>query len=137
MDAPSIFAPGITTLAPAAGADFEKLEIEDVVVGKGPQGIPSDVEKAKGTNIEVHYTGTFVDGKQFDSSVGRDPFSFSVGRGQVIAGWDQGLLGMKVGGKRKLKIPSALAYGAQGAGTVIPPNSPLLFEVELIKSDRQ
>jgi peptidylprolyl isomerase len=81
----------------------------------------------------VHYTGWLEDGTMFDSSLMRgQPFSFPVGAGQVIPGWDEGVASMKVGGKRQLKIPADLAYGEQGAGGVIPPNAILIFEVELL-----
>lgn len=107
---------------------MQDLQIEDVVVGTG-------VEATAGKSVTVHYTGTFEDGNQFDSSVGRGPFSFKLGMGQVIKGWDQGVAGMKVGGKRKLTIPSELGYGSRGAGNVIPPNATLLFDVELLAVD--
>jgi FKBP-type peptidyl-prolyl cis-trans isomerase FkpA len=102
------------------------LQIEDLTVGTGATA-------AAGDTINVLYTGTFLDGKVFDASSlhGNSPFTFQLGAGQVIKGWDQGLVGMKVGGKRRLTIPSALAYGAAGAGT-IPPNTPLRFEVDLL-----
>ncbi|WP_342376888.1 FKBP-type peptidyl-prolyl cis-trans isomerase [Myxococcus stipitatus] len=102
------------------------LKIEDSKVGTG------DEAKA-GHTVSVHYVGTLTDGKKFDSSRDRgQPFSFKLGAGQVIQGWDQGVAGMKVGGVRKLTIPPDLGYGARGAGGVIPPNATLVFEVELL-----
>ena len=102
------------------------LKIEDLVVGTGAAA-------AKGQQVTVHYTGWLTNGSKFDSSKDRnDPFVFSLGRGQVIKGWDEGVGSMKVGGKRKLIIPASLGYGAQGAGGVIPPNATLIFEVELV-----
>lgn len=103
------------------------LKCEDLKVGKGP------VPKV-GDTVFVHYTGWLTNGKKFDSSVDRgQPFSFVLGRGQVIKGWDEGVGSMHVGGKRKLTIPPALAYGSSGFPPVIPPNSTLVFEVELLK----
>ncbi len=112
---------------PAAPAVPEKpLQKIDVVVGKG-------AEAKSGDNVSVHYTGTLENGEKFDSSKDRNqPFEFKLGQGRVIPGWDQGVPGMKVGGKRKLIIPPSLGYGARGAGPKIPPNSVLLFDVELI-----
>ena len=102
------------------------LQMEDVVVGEGP-------EAKAGDTVSVHYTGKLTDGTQFDSSVGRAPFDFQLGAGMVIKGWDQGVAGMKVGGKRKLTIPPELGYGARGFPGAIPPNSTLVFDVELLK----
>lgn len=102
------------------------LKYVDVVVGKG-------ASPTAGKQVKVHYTGTLENGRKFDSSVDRnEPFSFVIGVGQVIQGWDEGVMTMKVGGKRKLTIPAKLGYGASGAGGVIPPNATLLFDVELL-----
>ena len=102
------------------------LSITDIVVGDGPEAV-------KGEVVSVDYRGTLASGKEFDSSYGRGPFSFPLGAGRVIQGWDEGVAGMKVGGKRKLVIPPDLAYGERGAGGVIPANATLTFEVELLK----
>ncbi len=103
-----------------------ELEIEDQIVGDGEEAVA-------GQTVEVHYTGWLTDGTKFDSSHDRDQtFSFKLGGGQVIAGWDQGVAGMKIGGARKLTIPAELGYGERGAGGVIPPNATLVFKVELI-----
>jgi len=102
------------------------LVYEEITVGAG-------AEAARGLRVTVHYTGWLTDGTKFDSSKDRDdPFEFHLGQGQVIAGWDEGVAGMKVGGTRKLTIPPQLGYGARGAGRVIPPNATLVFEVELL-----
>jgi len=102
------------------------LMIEEMLVGDG-------AEAAAGQRVSVHYTGWLTNGTKFDSSKDRnEPFEFPLGRGHVIAGWDEGVQGMKIGGKRKLTIPPALGYGARGAGGVIPPNATLVFEVELL-----
>lgn len=106
---------------------MQDLVVEDLKVGEGD-------EAQAGKAVTVHYTGTLEDGTKFDSSLDRDePFTFNLGGGEVIAGWDQGVEGMKVGGKRKLTIPPSLGYGEQGAGGVIPPNATLIFEVELLE----
>jgi len=102
------------------------LTIEDLTVGEGPIA-------ASGQNVTVHYTGWLTNGDKFDSSKDRnDPFVFHLDAGQVIRGWDEGVQGMQVGGRRKLTIPPQLGYGARGAGGVIPPNATLVFEVELL-----
>lgn len=106
-------------------SDVTELKSEDIVVGTG-------VEAVSGKKVSVHYVGTLTNGTKFDSSRDRGtPFEFDLGAGQVIKGWDQGVAGMKVGGKRKLTIPASLAYGAGSVGA-IPPNSTLVFEVELL-----
>lgn len=118
--------------APATAANTKTLpgglKVEDVTVGTGAEAVA-------GKTVVVHYTGTLTDGKKFDSSRDRnEPFSFPLGAGRVIKGWDEGVAGMKVGGKRKLTIPSELGYGATGTpGGPIPPNATLLFDVELIE----
>ncbi len=113
--------PAITT---ASG-----LVIEDLVEGSGATA-------AAGQHVTVHYTGWLTDGTKFDSSKDRgDPFDFALGARHVIAGWDEGVQGMKIGGSRKLTIPPQLGYGARGAGGVIPPNATLVFEVELLQID--
>lgn len=102
------------------------MKIIDHQIGTGAEAVA-------GKSVKVHYTGTLTNGSKFDSSLDRgQPFGFKLGAGQVIKGWDQGIAGMKVGGKRRLEIPAALAYGARGFPPVIPPNSDLVFEVELL-----
>jgi FKBP-type peptidyl-prolyl cis-trans isomerase FkpA len=111
----------MTSIKTASG-----LVIEDLVVGSGATA-------AAGQRVSVHYTGWLQNGDKFDSSKDRgQAFMFSLGGGEVIRGWDEGVNGMKVGGRRKLTIPPDLGYGARGAGGVIPPNATLLFEVELL-----
>lgn len=104
------------------------LVIVDEIVGNGDEAIP-------GTTVTVHYLGTLVDGTMFDASRNRSSngFTFSLGRGEVIKGWDLGVAGMKVGGKRKLTIPPELAYGNRAVGSIIPANATLVFDVELLK----
>ena len=105
---------------------MSKLIIEDLVVGTG-------VEVKSGDGVSMHYKGTLEDGKKFDSSYDRgQPFETEIGVGQVIRGWDEGVPGMKIGGKRKLTIPYDMAYGEMGIPGVIPPKATLIFEVELI-----
>jgi FKBP-type peptidyl-prolyl cis-trans isomerase FkpA len=103
------------------------LAFEDLVEGAG------DLASGPGCFVKVHYTGWLDNGQQFDSSAGGDPFGFPLGVGYVIKGWDEGVTGMRVGGRRRLVVPAALGYGARGAGGVIPPNATLTFEVELLE----
>ena len=114
---------------PGGDIPFE-LGIEEIVVGEGDEAV-------KGSKVSVHYVGVaFRTGEEFDASWNRgQPFAFKLGAGNVIPGWDQGVAGMKVGGRRKLTIPSAMAYGARGAGGVIQPHEPLVFVVDLLSVD--
>lgn len=119
-------AAALLTIVLAFPAAAEELQMKDLIVGTGEE---ADV----GMTVSVHYTGWLMDGTKFDSSLDRgQPFSFTLGERRVIAGWEQGVVGMKVGGKRELIIPPELAYGERGAGGVIPPNATLKFEVELL-----
>ncbi|HEY3781505.1 MAG TPA: FKBP-type peptidyl-prolyl cis-trans isomerase [Fimbriimonadaceae bacterium] len=106
-----------------------QLVVKDVHVGSGPAA-------AKGDDLTMLYKGTLSSGKVFDQNMDKAPFVFTLGGGEVIKGWDKGLVGMKVGGERKLTIPSDLAYGAQGAGSDIPPNATLVFDVKLLRIDK-
>ena len=101
------------------------LKYWDIKVGTG-------AEAKAGSKVKVHYTGWLTNGKKFDSSIGSAPFEFTIGRGEVIKGWDEGVTGMKVGGKRQLQIPPDLAYGEDGHPPQIPPNSTLIFDVQLV-----
>lgn len=102
------------------------LQIEDIIVGSGPVA-------ASGQHLIVHYTGWLADGKKFDSSVDRnEPFRFALDGRHVIAGWEEGIPGMSVGGTRRLTIPADLAYGARGAGKLIPPHATIIFQIELL-----
>jgi peptidylprolyl isomerase len=114
---------------PEGDIPFE-LGIEDLVVGDGDEAVA-------GKRMTVHYVGvSFRTGEEFDASWNRgQPFAFKLGKGQVIPGWDQGVPGMRVGGRRKLTIPSAMAYGARGAGAAIAPHEPLVFVIDLLSVD--
>ena len=111
--------------SPADTTPNTGLQIENLVIGEG-------AEAQAGKIVAVDYTGWLEDGTQFDSSIGREPYTFTLGEGRVIEGWDQGIVGMKVGGKRKLIIPPDMAYGEAGSDSVVPPNATLIFEVELV-----
>src|SRR3990172_811036 len=115
-----------TAVSGAGETTSSGLQYWDIKVGTGDTAVT-------GQPVSVHYTGWLTNGEKFDGSVDRgEPFSFSLGAGEVIPGWDEGVKGMKVGGKRQLKIPPSLGYGSRGAGGVIPPNATLIFDVELL-----
>src|SRR5215813_6401461 len=118
-------AAGPTKVTGAPTKTASGLEYWDIKKGTGPEAVA-------GKKVQVHYTGWLTNGKKFDSSVGGKPFEFNLGAGQVIKGWDEGVAGMKVGGKRQLRIPPDLGYGREGSPPVIPPNSTLNFDVELL-----
>lgn len=112
---------------PTEASASGELKIEDIQIGSG------SAEVKKGDTVKMHYRGTLTDGTKFDSSYDRgEPFETPIGVGNVIAGWDEGVPGMKVGGKRKLTIPPHMGYGSRGYGSAIPPNSTLIFDVELV-----
>jgi len=126
LTAAAVLAQGPTQVTGKGTKTPDGLQYWDIKTGTG------DTAKS-GQTVTVHYTGWLTDGKKFDSSVDRgQPFQFSLGAGQVIKGWDEGVAGMKVGGKRQLRIPPDLGYGSRGAGGAIPPNAALIFDVELL-----
>lgn len=120
--------PSLSTTTPSATIiPVTEFKSEDLVIGTGAEAV-------SGKTVTVNYLGTLQNGTKFDSSYDHGtPFTFHLGAGEVIKGWDQGVAGMKVGGKRRLTIPSELGYGPAGAGSAIPPNATLIFEVELLK----
>ena len=127
MEAKGLFSKEKNKLAQAQGVTTPSgLKYQDTVVGSGPA-------PRQGQRVSVHYTGWLTNGSKFDSSRDRgQPFQFNLGQGEVIKGWDEGVASMKVGGRRKLTIPSNLGYGPRGMPPVIPPNATLVFDVELL-----
>jgi FKBP-type peptidyl-prolyl cis-trans isomerase len=128
-------------LGQAFGVEKDKKKEKEITTDSGLKYVELKEGKgkvaAKGDGVTVHYTGWLTNGKKFDSSIGKDPFRFKVGAGEVIKGWDEGVAGMKVGGKRKLIIPAKLAYGNKDVGCgLIPANSTLIFEVELLRVEK-
>lgn len=124
----------------AAAASAASVPLSEVLV-RADTAIGTGAEALGGSTVDVHYTGWLLDrqaaslhGRKFDTSRGKQPISFILGTGRVIKGWDQGLVGMKVGGKRTLIIPAELAYGQRGSGRLIPPNASLIFDVELVSA---
>jgi FKBP-type peptidyl-prolyl cis-trans isomerase len=129
-DTPTTAEPAKSATGASETAKVTKLQIKDQKVGKGPAA-------KDGNTVSVHYTGWLLDGTKFDSSRDRDqPFSFTLGQGGVIKGWDKGVVGMKAGGKRELVIPPDMAYGKRGSPPKIPPNAPLKFDIELLKIEK-
>jgi FKBP-type peptidyl-prolyl cis-trans isomerase len=126
LTATAVLAQGPTKVTGNGTKTPDGLQYWDIKTGTGDTAKP-------GQAVTVHYTGWLTTGKKFDSSVDRgQPFKFNLGAGQVIKGWDEGVAGMKVGGKRQLRIPPELGYGSRGAGGVIPPDATLIFDVELL-----
>lgn len=121
--------PGPTKVTGKPKTTGSGVQYWDITPGTGATAV-------SGKKVTVNYTGWLTNGKRFDTSVGKRPFQFKLGGGEVIQGWDDGVAGMKVGGKRQLRIPPNLGYGSQGAGGVIPPNATLIFDVELLAVDR-
>lgn len=125
-----------------AGCSFQKTPKKIITLPSGLKYIDLKIGKGKiakpGSRLVVDYTGWFLNGKKFDSSKDRYmPFKFTLGKKQVIKGWDEGIVGMREGGKRKLMVPPDLAYGEKGVGNFIPPNTPLMFEIELLKISKR